>query len=127
MYKMVVNIDGNSVADRLPSQLVTNSVILKQQSSNVEYWYDEIKPWQHYVPVANDLSDLASVVERIRHNDTLLQSISDAATAYVLRNLNPDSCRCYWVQLFKEYSKFVDNVETLPNARRGCPAEQPIV
>jgi len=51
------------------------------------------------------------VVERIRHNDsydTLLQSISDAAaTAYVLRNLNPDSCsRCYWVQLFKEYSKF---------------------
>jgi len=46
------------------------------------------------------------VVERIRHSDTLLQSISDAATAYVLRNLNPDSCRCYWVQLFKEYSKF---------------------
>ena len=68
------------------------------------------------------------VVERIRHNDTLLQSISDAATAYVLRNWNPDSCsRCYWVQLFKEYSKFADNVETLPNARRGCPAEQPIV
>ena len=66
-------------------------------------------------------------MERIRHNDTLLQSISDAATANVLRNLNPDSCRCFWVQLSKEYSKFMDDVKTLPNARRGCPAKQPIV
>ena len=63
------------------------------------------------------------MVERIRHSDTLLQSISDAATAYVLRNLNPDSCRCCWVQLSKEYSKFVDDVETLPKCSERLPGK----
>ena len=64
-YKMVLNIDGNSLADRFPSQLISNSAILKQESLNIEYWYDELVPWKHYIPLDHDLQDLTSTVEKV--------------------------------------------------------------
>eukprot|EP01083_Nonionella_stella_P148681 471114_1 len=48
-YKFIVVMDGNSVADRLPYQFKYGSVIIKQASPNVEFWYYHLKNHQHFI------------------------------------------------------------------------------
>jgi hypothetical protein len=58
-YKYVIDMDGNtSTWDATAWKLNSNSVILKVESCWRQWFYDGYLPWIHYVPVANDMSDL---------------------------------------------------------------------
>ena len=59
-YKYIVNVEGAgwACADRLPALLTSDSVVLKQASRNVEWWYALLQPWVHYVPVDAHWADL---------------------------------------------------------------------
>jgi hypothetical protein len=98
-------VDGNSLADRLPLQLASNSVIVKQDSPHIEFWYDDLVPWRHYIPVKRDLSDLEETLVAVLANDTLMQEVVEAANDYVLRFLAPDRVKCYWAQLLHLLSR----------------------
>ncbi len=106
-------VDGNSLADRLPVQLASNSVIVKQDSPHIEFWYDDLVPWRHYIPVKRDLSDLEETLVAVLSNDTLMQEVVDAANEYVLRYLTPDRVKCYWAQLLHLYSRPVSLIYVL--------------
>jgi hypothetical protein len=58
-YKYLLDIDGNaSTWDATAWKLNSNSVILKTESVWKQWFYNGYFPWVHYVPVANDFSDL---------------------------------------------------------------------
>ena len=58
-YKYVLDIDGNaSTWDATAWKLNSGSVILKSESAWTQWFYDEYQPWTHYVPVAEDFSDI---------------------------------------------------------------------
>ncbi len=99
-------IDGNSLADRFPLQLASNSVIFKQDSPHIEFWYDDLIPGRHFIPFKRDLSDLEDKLHTVLGNDTLMLEIVRAANEFALRRLNPDSIKCYWAQLLDQYSRF---------------------
>ena len=103
-YKLIVVPDGNSVPDRLMGQLASNSVVLKSESDNAEYWYSELVPWEHYIPFKQDASDLAAVIESVLKNETLLRYVAQKSTAFVLARLNPSRIMCYWGLLLREYA-----------------------
>merc|ERR1712216_783433 len=98
--------DGNSVPDRLMSQLASNSVVLKPQTDNAEYWYSELVAWEHYIPYRNDASDLAEVIQAALKNQTLLEHISTQSTHFVLSRLNPSRIMCYWGMLLRAYATY---------------------
>ncbi len=50
-YKFLLNLDGFSAAYRLGSWLLMNSVVLKEESTKIEYYYRSLRPWEHYIPV----------------------------------------------------------------------------
>lgn len=102
-YKLAVVPDGNSVPDRLMSLLASNVVVVKPNSVNREYWYDELVPWQHYVPFREDTSDLEVVLQEALANVSRLEYIAAEASRFVLRRLNPSSTACYWALLLREY------------------------
>jgi hypothetical protein len=104
-FKAIVVIDGNSLADRFPLQLASNSVIFKQESSHIEFWYHDAIPGKHYISIKRDLSDLEEKLEVVLSNDTLMQEIVQAANQFALRRLNPDITKCYWAQLLSKYSR----------------------
>lgn len=106
-YKLIVVPDGNSVPDRLMSQLASNSVVLKPNSDNAEYWYSELVPWEHYIPYKKDTSDLAQVIETVLKNQTLLEHISHQSTSFVLSRLNPSRIMCYWGLLLRQYAVYL--------------------
>jgi hypothetical protein len=61
-YKAVIDIDGNSWSSRFVRLLCMNSVVLKVQPSRIDYFYSELKPWVHYLPVHANMSNLIDVV-----------------------------------------------------------------
>jgi len=58
-YKYLLDIDGNaSTWDATAWKLNSGSVILKTDSCWTQWFYGDFKPWVHYVPVADDFSDI---------------------------------------------------------------------
>jgi hypothetical protein len=83
------DVDGNVNSwSGLWWKLRSNSVTIKVESGNKQWYYDDLKPWVHYVPVANNMSDLSSAVDFVldRSNDNALKKIARASTRFI-RNL----------------------------------------
>jgi LPS sulfotransferase NodH len=64
-YKAILDMDGNSWSSRFGTLLCYNSVAVKVEPEYVDYFYHDLVPWKHYVPVKADLSDLTENIEFI--------------------------------------------------------------
>jgi hypothetical protein len=91
--KYAIDIDGFSNAwDNLAHRLILGCCVLKVASpfGFAQWYYDRLRPWEHYVPVATDLSDLAARIDWLHQNDDKAQAIAAAGQA-VMRKLTFDS------------------------------------
>ncbi len=78
-FKYLIDVDGNSNAwSSLFLKLLSSSVVLKVESEGgyKQWYYDRLIPWQHYVPVDKDLSDLKEKLNWLRVNDEKAKKIA---------------------------------------------------
>jgi Glycosyl transferase family 90 len=75
-YKFVIDIDGHANAWGFFEKLLLGSWILKVESPFEEWFYDSIRPWVHYAPVSDDLSDLPGKLDWCLGNDAECESIA---------------------------------------------------
>lgn len=114
-YKYQVNVDGTVAAYRFPYLLGGGSMVLKQESKYHEHFYDLVKPWQHYVPVRHDLSDLIERIRWANDNDAEAKKIAQAGQKFAQDNLMPKDIFCYHGRLFEEWTKrLIDPIEVRP-------------
>eukprot|EP00929_Paragymnodinium_shiwhaense_P061129 TRINITY_DN30526_c0_g1_i2.p1 TRINITY_DN30526_c0_g1~~TRINITY_DN30526_c0_g1_i2.p1 ORF type:complete len:168 (+),score=16.43 TRINITY_DN30526_c0_g1_i2:446-949(+) len=89
------------------SQLLTlGSVVLKQESPYVEYFYRYMKPYVDYVPIARDrcsYKNLTAAVEWLRKNDAAAQRIAKNGRKLQRRVASIDAASCYWQRLLAVY------------------------
>ena len=45
-----MHLDGHSYSHRLVKLLATNSLVLKEETADLEYYYHLLRPYVHYVP-----------------------------------------------------------------------------
>ena len=58
-YKYILDIDGNaSTWDATAWKLNSGSIIFKTDSNWVQWFYEDYKPWIHYIPVQDDFADI---------------------------------------------------------------------
>lgn len=58
-FKYLIDVDGNSCSySRMAWILYSNSVLMKHQSDLMQWYYPQLKPYVHYLPVKADFSDL---------------------------------------------------------------------
>ena len=58
-YKYILDMDGNACTwDATAWKLNSGSVLFKVESGWRQWFYDEFHQWIHYVPIADDFSDL---------------------------------------------------------------------
>ncbi|ESO90993.1 hypothetical protein LOTGIDRAFT_217539 [Lottia gigantea] len=101
-YKYQINIDGTVAAYRLPYLLAGNSVVLKQDSNYYEYFYHQLKPYEHYIPFKRDLSDLIEKLNWAKSHDSekyskLLKSKPEIEAGFELVSQPTDQdsqCHC---------------------------------
>lgn len=99
-YKYQINVDGTVAAYRFPYLLAGGGLVLKQDSPYYEHFYPQLKPWEHYVPVKRDLSDLKErVLWALEHDDEAYR-IAHNARKFANENLLPQHIVCYHAVLF---------------------------
>ena len=81
-YKYVIHCAGNVAAFRLGSELSMGSVILLVNSGWKLWFSDMIKPYEHYVPIKEDLSDLITQIKWCKKNDDKCKIIAQNARKF---------------------------------------------
>ena len=75
-YKYILDIDGNaSTWDATAWKLNSGSVIFKTDSNWVQWFYDDFKPWTHYIPVNDDFSDIQEKFKWCEENQQQCEEI----------------------------------------------------
>lgn len=70
--KFAIDIDGwTNTWSNLIVRMHFGCCVLKVGSADGyrQWWYDRLVPWEHFVPVASDMSDLAEKIDWVRAND----------------------------------------------------------
>ena len=108
-YKYQLCLDGTVAAYRLPYLLAGGSVVFKQDSDYFEHFYKDLKPWQHFIPVKKDLSDLLERIKWAKDNDAEVRKIAENARNFVIENLLPDHVLCYYGSFLQKWSELIKN------------------
>jgi len=80
-YRYQIDVDGNSNSwSGLFTKLLTGCPVLKVASRRGfrQWYYDRLRPWVNYVPVASDMEDLVEKVLWLRANDGVARRIGAA-------------------------------------------------
>jgi len=80
-YKYLIDIDGNSCTyARCRWIMLSNSVLLKPDSANIQWYYSLLEPYENYIPLAADLSDIKDQIFWLKTHDSEGESIALRAT-----------------------------------------------
>ena len=104
-YKYQILIDGNSAAwTRGYWQLFSNSVMLKQNSKYVQWYYGLLKPYIHYIPFDYYCSDLIEKIQWAKNNEDKVREIIINANR-IAENLKYTDMLLYLYALIIAYAK----------------------
>ena len=90
-YRFIINANGQGHSRRLKIELFSGRVIFVIERRYEEWFHCHLKPWVHYVPVKNDVSDLLENIEIIKSSPYLEQEIKQNAVDFAFSNLRFDN------------------------------------
>lgn len=79
--------------------------MFKQASTLFEFWESQLVPFEHYIPVKADWSDLVAQVEWAVQHDAAAAQIAANAAAFVRTHVSYRRVECYWARLLTRYSR----------------------
>lgn len=104
-YKYLPVLDGHMCTyPGYQWRLLSNSICLKQESNQVQWFYKALQPYEHYIPVANDLSDIEDKIAWAKQHDEDLQKISSQARKFAKENLLLEDNYLYLSLVLKRYA-----------------------
>jgi EGF-domain serine glucosyl/xylosyltransferase len=108
-YRYLFNFRGVAASFRLKHLFLCKSLVFHVGDAWKEFFYDSLKPWIHYVPVAADASsdDMEQLIEFFIEHDDLAQKIADRGYQQIWQHLRMNSVNCYWKKLLKQYAKLL--------------------
>jgi len=86
-YKYLLDIGGNGYSGRLKFLLFSRRPVFIVERDYIEYWHNQLIPYEHYIPVREDLSDLLVQINWAEANPTKCQEITAAALKFAQENL----------------------------------------
>ncbi len=89
-YRWLLDIGGAGYSGRTKFLLFSGRPLLMVERRYVEYFTDDLKPWEHYIPVKENLSDLVDKHEWLKHNEAESLKIAARAKEYALKNFTID-------------------------------------
>lgn len=107
-YRHVIYLEGTcGWADRLKNLLAYGMVIFLQDTPCHEFFQPLMKPWVHYIPVQNDLSDLVDRVRWAREHETEARLIGQRAAEFAQDFLTTSAWQFYIKHLLRHYSSLI--------------------
>ncbi|XP_017102096.2 O-glucosyltransferase rumi [Drosophila bipectinata] len=114
-YKYLFNFRGVAASFRLKHLFLCKSLVFHVGDEWQEFFYDQLKPWVHYVPLKSYPSqqDYEKLLEFFRKNDDLAKEIAERGYDFIWKHLRMKDIKCYWRKLLKGYVKLL-NYEVQP-------------
>lgn len=108
-YKMQLSVEGSmtSLSSEL-WRLLSNSVMIRQKSTNIKWFHSLFRDGEHYVSVEYDMSNLMKKIKWVLANDKKAQQIAENASNTVKREVTPEHLHLYWTEVLNEYVKHQD-------------------
>mmetsp|Transcript_52995 Transcript_52995/g.102286 ORF Transcript_52995/g.102286 Transcript_52995/m.102286 type:complete len:543 (-) Transcript_52995:79-1707(-) len=94
-FKYYLNVDGVVMGGRLNKLLALGGVVLQHKAGYREHVDMLMKPYEHYVPIEYDLSDLAAKVEWLQQNDAEAQRIASQGRSLAESRMRLEDHLCY--------------------------------
>jgi len=124
-YKYIAWLDGNGPCSGRSEKLVLGtSLLFKEESKHIEFYYSGLKPGIHYLPIDPSMSDLAEKVAWAREHDDDAKQIVNNLVRFQ-NQLSPKSVDCYVAGLLEAYAELLaykpKPIKDYPNARIAVP------
>ncbi|XP_027147468.1 protein O-glucosyltransferase 1 isoform X2 [Larimichthys crocea] len=106
-YKYLFNFRGVAASFRFKHLFLCGSLVFHVGDEWQEFFYPQLKPWVHYIPVKQDLSDLRELLQFVKENDAIAQEIATRGKEFILNHLRMQDISCYWERLLTEFSQLL--------------------
>ncbi|KAJ7476729.1 glycosyl transferase family 90-domain-containing protein [Mycena latifolia] len=111
-YKYALDVDGTTFSGRYLGLLRSGSLAFKATVFE-EYFNDWLKPYEHYVPVLPDLSDLVEKIEWANDHPEEARLIQQRGMQVAQRIVTDDQNDCYFFAVLLEWARLQDYARTL--------------
>jgi len=103
-YKYLIDIDGNSCSyERMAWILYSNSVLMKHESNDIQWYYHKLKPYVNYIPINADFSNLTNQYLWAEANQQQAKFISKNANLLAREVFSDVGIRAALEQAFQQY------------------------
>lgn len=103
-YKYNLSIDGATATwSRMIWMLATNTLLLKHDSPRMQWYYEAIRPYEHYVPVSDDLAKLPELFHWLDGHQDKVLAIVQNGMKFAHESLNAEAFYGYYYLLFQAY------------------------
>ncbi|KAJ7631606.1 glycosyl transferase family 90-domain-containing protein [Mycena polygramma] len=119
-FKYLFDVDGNSFSGRYLGLLRSGSLVFKSTVFG-EYFNDWLRPFEHYIPILPDLSDLVEKLEWAAEHDDEAHAIQQAGQVFAERVLTDGQNDCYFSAVLLEWARLQAMAEEVPPQRPGPP------
>ncbi|KAM6893783.1 protein O-glucosyltransferase 1 [Xenentodon cancila] len=106
-YKYLFNFRGVAASFRLKHLFLCGSLVFHVGDEWQEFFYPQLKPWVHYIPVKQDLSDVRELLQFVKDNDEVAQEIATRGQEFILEHLRMEDVSCYWERLLSDFSQLL--------------------
>ncbi|XP_049426509.1 protein O-glucosyltransferase 1 [Epinephelus fuscoguttatus] len=106
-YKYLFNFRGVAASFRLKHLFLCGSLVFHVGDEWQEFFYPQLQPWVHYIPVQQDLSDVRELLQFVKENDDIAQEIATRGKEFILDHLRMQDVSCYWERLLTEFSRLL--------------------
>lgn len=89
-YRAMIDIGGNGYSGRIKWLLFSRRPIVMVDRFYVEYFHDDLRPWEHYIPVRMDLSDLVEKVRWTLGHKEEAREMAERALSFAMENFTED-------------------------------------
>ncbi|KAJ7164228.1 glycosyl transferase family 90-domain-containing protein [Mycena filopes] len=110
-FKYALDVDGTTFSGRFLGLLRSGSLVFKSTLFE-EYFNDWLRPFEHYVPVKADLSDLVQQIQWANDNPGEARLIQQRGMEMAKRVVTDDQNDCYFLAALIEWARLQDIART---------------
>ncbi|GIY60215.1 protein O-glucosyltransferase 1 [Caerostris darwini] len=106
-YKYLFNFRGVAASFRFKHLFLCRSLVFHVGDEWLEFFYHQLKPWIHYIPLSTDLSNVMELINFAVENEDIAQAIAQRGFDFIWNHLKMEDIVCYWENLLINYSKLL--------------------
>jgi hypothetical protein len=119
-YRYMIDVEGDGYSGRLKLLLHARRAVLMLDRPYREYFFEDLEPFRHFVPVARYSSNLVERIEWLRANPAREKEIISEAQQFARTRLTRRAAVEYWAALLEKHAQAGGNLHP-GDANRPMP------